>query len=56
MVHWLLIVVASLVADRGLWGTQAPVLVVHGLSSFGSWVLEHKLSSHGAQAWLLCSM
>ena len=37
------IVVASLVAEQGLQGAQASVVVVHGLSSFGSRALEHRL-------------
>ena len=44
--HWLLTVVASLFAKRGLWGTQASVVAAHGLSS-GSQALEHGLSSCG---------
>ena len=35
VVHGLLIAVASLV-EHGLWGTQASVVVAHGLSSCGS--------------------
>ena len=41
-VHKLLIAVASLVAEHGLWGMQ--------LSSCGSQVLEHMLSNCGTQA------
>ena len=48
VVHELLIAVAFLVAEHGL---QA-----HGLSSRGSWALEHRLSSCGARAYLLHSM
>ena len=40
----LLVVVASL-GEHWLWGTQASVLVRHGLSSCGSWALERGLSS-----------
>ena len=40
--HGLLISVASLVAEHGLWAL--------GLSSCGSWTLEHRLSSCGARA------
>ena len=39
-VHRLLLAVASLVVEQGLW--------VHGLSSCGMWALEHQLSSCGA--------
>ena len=38
----LLIAVASLVVEHGLW--------VHGLSSCGSWALELRLSSCGARS------
>ena len=37
-------------------GTRASVFVAHGLSSCGSWALEHRLSSFGTQALLLRSM
>ena len=37
-------------------GTWASVVVPHRLSSCGSWALERRLSSYGAQAYLLCSM
>ena len=50
-VHRLLIVVASLVAEHGLQGMQAPVAESRGLSNQGSQALEHRLHSH-AQAWL----
>ena len=42
VVSGLLIVVASLVVEHRLKGTQASVVGVHGLSSCGSWVLEHR--------------
>ena len=45
---WALVVVASLVAERGLSGARASVAVAHGLRSFGSQVLEHRLNSCGA--------
>ena len=45
MVLGLLVAVASLVAESGLEGAQASVIVAHGLSSRGSRVLEHRLSS-----------
>ena len=37
-------------------GAGASVVVVHGLSSCGSQVLESRLSSCGARAQLLCGM
>ena len=37
-----------------LLGAWASVVVVHELSSCGSWALEHRLSSCGTQAELLC--
>ena len=55
-VHVLLIAVASLVAEHGLQGTWASVVVVHGLSSCGSRALECRLSSCGAWALLLHGM
>ena len=56
-VHRLLIAVASLVKHR-LQGSQASVVVAHGLCSFGSWALEHRLrfNSFGARAQSLCGM
>ena len=51
VVHGLLTVVASLVAEHGLWGAWASVSFGTGaLSSFGSQALEHRLNSCGAQA------
>ena len=62
-VHGLLIAVASLVAEHGLWvrGRQqlwhvGSVVVARGLSSCGLWALECRLSSCGARAQLLHSM
>ena len=46
----LLTVVASLVAEHRALGARAAVVVASGLSSCGSWALEHRLSSCGAQA------
>ena len=43
VVYRLLIAVASLVVERGLWGVRAS-FVAHGLSSCSSWSLEHKLN------------
>ena len=40
----LLIAVTSSVAECGLWGTPASVVVAHGLQSTGSVVLAHRLS------------
>ena len=45
----LLIAVASLVAEHGLEGTQPSVAVGLGLSSYGFWPLEHRLSSCSTQ-------
>ena len=55
VVHGLLIAVASLC---GAWtlGMQASVVVACGLSSCSSRALEHRLSSCGARASLLCGM
>ena len=39
-----------LVAVSRLLTEEASIVVAHGLSSFSSWPLEHKLSSCGAQA------
>ena len=49
-VLWLLIVVASLVAEHGL------VVEAHGLISCSSWTLEQGLPSCGAQAYLPLGM
>ena len=51
--HGLLIAVVSLAVELGLAGSQAPAVAAHGLSSWGSQALEHRLSSCGPQAWLL---
>ena len=51
----LLIAVASLVEHR-LQGTWASVVVRRGLSSFGSWALQHRLGSWGIWAQLLRGM
>ena len=68
-VHWLSVVGATL--HCGAWashcggfsccraqalGTQASVVVAHGLSSFGSRALEQRLSSCGTRAYLLRGM
>lgn len=50
VVHGLLIVVTSLAVEYGLWGGWAAVVSVQGLSSCGSWVLEHRFHSCGAGA------
>ena len=41
MVCELLIAVASLVAEHGLWGPQASEAALQGLSHCGSWALAH---------------
>ena len=46
----LLIAVASLVVEHGLYGARVSVLVALVLSSCGSWALEHRLSSCDVQA------
>ena len=46
----LLIALASLVTEHGLWGTQASGAGARGLSSCCSWASEHKLSSCGPGA------
>ena len=38
-----------LIAEDGLSGTQAPLVAAHGLSTCGSWALQHRLSSCGKQ-------
>ena len=45
-----LIVVASLVAEHGLWGMWASTVMGRGLSGCGFWALEHRLSSCGSWA------
>ena len=48
-VHGLLTAVASRCGARAL-GVRASVVVVHGLSSYGSWAPERRLISCGARA------
>ena len=48
-----LFVVASLVAEHGLWGLWGSVVGVHSLSTCSSLALEHRLNSCGA--WVSCS-
>ena len=50
MVHGLLIAVAALVAERGLWGMQALVVVARRFNSCISQALEHKLNIWGTWA------
>ena len=50
VVSGLLIAVVSLVAEARALGVQASVVVALRLSSCGSWTLERKLGSCGAQA------
>ena len=53
----LLIAVASRYRAWALGrGAQASVAVAHGLNGWGSGALEHRVSSWGAQASLLCGM
>ena len=49
-VHRLFIAVASPVAEHELQDTQTSAVAAHGLSRCGSWALEHRLNSCGAQA------
>ena len=46
----LLVDVASLVAEHGLWGARASVIVALRLISCRSRALEHRLNSCGAPA------
>ena len=46
----LLITLASLGAEHGLWGARASVVVALGLISCRSRALEHRLNSCGAPA------
>ena len=55
-VHELFTATASLVAENRLEGVGASVVAACGLSSYGSWALDHRLSSCGAGAKLLSSM
>ena len=53
----LLIAVASRYRAWALGrGAEASVAVAHGLNGWGSGALEHRVSSWGAQASLLCGM
>ena len=45
----LLVVVASLAVEHGLYSEQASAVSAHRLSNGGSWILELRLS-HGSQA------
>jgi len=55
-VHQLLTAVASLVVEHGLSGEWASVFVARGLSSFSSWILEHRLNSCGTWTLLFRGM
>ena len=44
LVLTLLVAVASLVVEQGLWGTQASAVAALGLQSTGSTVVAHRLS------------
>ena len=46
----LLVAVASLVAQPGLWGMWVSEVVARGLNRCSSWALEQRLSSCGAWA------
>ena len=46
----LLIAVAFLVAEHGLWDSQASAAAAHELSGCGSRALEHSFNSRGARA------
>lgn len=48
----LLTAMATLVAEHRLLGAPASVTAACGLSGFGSWALEHTLSSGGT--WACC--
>ena len=50
VVRELLTAVSFLVAEHRLERVQATVVATRGLSSCGSWTLEQRLSSYGAQA------
>ena len=50
VVHRLLTVVTSLVAEHGLLGLWASVAVAHRHNTCGSWAVEHRLSSCGTRA------
>ena len=52
----LLITVASLVTEHGLYRVRASVVAACGLSSYRSRAPEHRLNSLGARAQLLHSM
>ena len=56
VVHRLLIVVASLVAEHRLWGAKVLVVLTCGLSSWGSQALEHRLNSCRVWAYLFRGM
>ena len=50
VLYRLLIVVAPLVVEQGLWGAQSLVVAAYRLSSCSSWALEHRLNSYGVGA------
>ena len=52
-VHRLLLVVSSLAVEHGFRGMRALAVVPHGLRSYGSRALGHRLNSCGARAQLL---
>ena len=56
VVHGLLTVVASLVAEYRLQGTWDSVVAAYGLSNCSSWALELRLRNYDARAQFLCGM
>ena len=50
VMHRFLIAMASLVAEHGLQGVWASVLVAYGISSCGSQALVHRLNFCGSWA------
>ena len=50
VVRRLLVVVACLVSEHGLQGTQASVVTVQGLSRCGSQAVEHRFNGFGEWA------
>ena len=54
VVHGFLIALASLLVEHGLWDVQASAVGALGLSSWGSWAAQHRLSNCGAHdTWAL---
>ena len=55
-VHSLPTLVASLVLDHGFQGVWALAVAAQGFSSCNSWTPEHRLSSCGIWAQLICGI